>query len=166
MNVLKTGANSMKKVCCLLSVVSLVLILSACALEKSGYIPPQQHPVDAEMPTDRPPVCTDCHEPRDENFDWAQLNHTIYFGENHRQQAYRNEAICSMCHTRNFCSDCHATTVELKASEHNPTETYRRMPHRGDYLSRHRIDGRVDPSSCFRCHGNPKTAANCARCHN
>jgi hypothetical protein len=26
------------------------------------------------------------------------------------------------------------------------------MPHTGDYLSRHRIDGRLDPVSCRRCH--------------
>ncbi|MCF6178767.1 MAG: cytochrome C [Geopsychrobacter sp.] len=141
-----------------------IFLLSACALEKTGYTPPEKHPVDAELPP-KPPICIDCHEARDENFNWAQFNHTIYFGQDHRQQAYRQNRVCSMCHTSSFCSDCHGTRVELKPSDRNPTQTYRRMQHRGDYLSRHRIDGRVDPSSCFRCHGNPKTAANCARCH-
>jgi hypothetical protein len=70
-----------------------------------------------------------------------------------------------MCHQTSFCNDCHATRVELKPSERHKTETYRRMPHRGNYLARHRIDGRVDPTSCFRCHGNPKTARTCSPCH-
>ncbi len=141
-----------------------VLFLSACAMENTGYTPPEKHPIDAELPP-KPPICIDCHEARDENFNWGLYDHTIEFGQNHRQQAYRQNQVCSMCHTRSFCTDCHATRVELKPSDKNPTETFRRAPHRGDYLSRHRIDGRVDPSSCFRCHGNPKTASNCARCH-
>ena len=141
----------------------LLLLVTACALDKSGYTPPEQHP-DAALLT-KAPICTDCHEIRNADFNWAQFNHTIFFGQDHRQPASRQNRVCSMCHTRSFCSDCHATRVELKPSDKNPTETYRRMPHRGDYLSRHRIDGRVDPSSCFRCHGNPKTAESYARCH-
>jgi hypothetical protein len=39
------------------------------------------------------------------------------------------------------------------------------MPHRGDYVTRHRIDGRIDPTACFRCHGSPKRAKLCASCH-
>lgn len=142
----------------------LVLLLAACALDQGGYTPPIQHPVDAELPP-KPPVCIDCHEARNEDFNFEQFNHGIFFGQEHRQQAYRQNRVCSMCHTRSYCNDCHATRTELKPSDKNPTETYRRMQHRGDYLTRHRIDGRVDPSSCFRCHGNPKSAQNCARCH-
>jgi hypothetical protein len=33
------------------------------------------------------------------------------------------------------------------------------MPHRGDYLGQHPIDGRVDPGSCVRCHGNRNDGA-------
>ena len=28
------------------------------------------------------------------------------------------------------------------------------LQHRGDYIVLHQIDGRLDPGSCFRCHGN------------
>ena len=91
--------------------------------------------------------------------------HTADFGKSHRPEATQGEAVCAMCHQTSFCNDCHATRVELKPSLKNQTETYRSMPHRGDYLSRHRIDGRVDPTSCFRCHGNPKSARTCANCH-
>ena len=40
----------------------------------------------------------------------------------------------------------------------------RMAPHRGDYLVTHRIDGRLDPGSCFRCHGN-KNDGRCRQCH-
>ena len=40
----------------------------------------------------------------------------------------------------------------------------RRAPHRGDYLVAHRIDGRLDPGSCFRRHGN-KNDGRCKQCH-
>jgi hypothetical protein len=110
-------------------------------------------------------MCTECHEPRTEYVDYERLNHHPYFADNHRQEAYQQERLCAMCHQTSFCNDCHATRVELKPSIKNQTETYRRLPHRGDYITRHRIDGGIDPTSCFRCHGNPKTAISCARCH-
>jgi predicted Fe-S protein YdhL (DUF1289 family) len=164
MKKLNCGAKPMLNIVRLLVVLGFLLLLAACALEKGGYMPPEKHPIDAELPP-KPPICIDCHEARNEDFNWAQFNHTVYFGQDHRQPASRQNRVCSMCHTRSFCNDCHATRVELKPSVKNPTETYRRMPHRGDFLSRHRIDARVDPTSCFRCHGNPKTAQTCAPCH-
>jgi hypothetical protein len=27
------------------------------------------------------------------------------------------------------------------------------------------MDGRINPISCFRCHGNPKSSRTCIRCH-
>lgn len=146
----------------LLALVALGLV--ACAALDSGFNLPKRH-LSAEDLGQSPKQCTDCHEARGENLAFGNFNHTANFAQTHRQQAYQNEAVCSMCHQTSFCNDCHATRVELKPSDKNPTDTYRQMPHRGDYLSRHRIDGRVDPTSCFRCHGNPKSAATCARCH-
>lgn len=100
--------------------------------------------------------CNDCH---------ARYVHSADYGINHRVQAYQGEMICATCHDTSFCNDCHATRAGLKPSLKNQAETYRPMPHRGDYLSRHRIDGRMDPTPCFRCHGNPKAAETCVRCH-
>ena len=136
--------------------------LAACANLKGGFQVPAQHP--EELGKGRP-TCTECHDARTEEFNYGQYNHTPYFMNTHRQQAYQGEKVCRMCHQTSFCNDCHATRVELKPSDRNATENYRRMPHRGDYLSRHRIDGRVDPTSCFRCHGNPKASRTCAPCH-
>lgn len=139
-------------------------ILAACAGLKGGLILPQQHPTEQEL-GQKPKTCTGCHEARTEYLAYDRLNHTPLFGENHRQEAYQNEQVCAICHQTSFCNDCHATRVELKPSIKNQADTFRRMPHRGDYRSRHQIDGRVDPTSCFRCHGNPKAATTCAPCH-
>jgi hypothetical protein len=142
----------------------LTSVLAACAAQTQSYRVPAQHPEDSGIGK-RPPICVDCHEASDDQFNWQQFNHTPFFADNHRQIALRNEQTCAMCHQTSFCNDCHATGLELKPSLKNQTETYRRTPHRGDYLSRHRIDGRVDPSSCFRCHRNPKASGSCVRCH-
>ena len=140
-----------------------VLLVAACAGLQSNSALPAKHPTTAELGVE-PKNCVECHE-RGEELPYARYVHTVDFGKNHRAEATQGEAVCAMCHQTSFCNDCHATRVELKPSIKNQTETYRSMPHRGDYLSRHRIDGRVDPTSCFRCHGNPKSARTCSNCH-
>ncbi len=142
----------------------LLLLVAACADLQSGYAPPARHP-SADDLGEQPKVCTDCHDARGEHVAYENYVHTADWGLNHRAQAYQGEAICTICHQTSFCNDCHATGIELKPSLKNQAETYRPMQHRGDYLSRHRIDGKIDPTSCFRCHGNPKSAETCVRCH-
>ena len=148
----------------MLIVLPILGFLAACAATMEAYQPPALHPEDTGVGR-RPPICVDCHEAKSDEFNWQQFNHTPFFAESHRQPAYRASQVCAMCHQTSFCNNCHATDIELKPSVKNQAETYRRTPHRGDYLSRHRIDARVDPSSCIRCHGNPKTSRTCARCH-
>jgi hypothetical protein len=153
-----------KRLLFLLTLLAVALLVAACAGFKGGYILPARHLSEADL-GEKPKVCTNCHEQRNEYIVFERYVHTPFFGANHRAEAYQGEAVCAMCHQTSFCNDCHATRVELKPSIKNQTETYRTLPHRGDYLSRHRIDGRIDPTSCFRCHGNPKAAMTCARCH-
>jgi len=141
---------------------ALVVFLGACAILRGDFLLPAIHPED--LGKERP-ICTDCHEPKGEKIVYSRFNHTPLYADSHRQQAYKSERVCFMCHETAFCNDCHATRVELKPSLKDQTSTYRRLPHRGDYLSRHTIDGRIDPTSCYRCHGNPKTSATCVPCH-
>ena len=143
--------------------VGLVGLVAACASMQRDVLRMAKHPADAEL-GNRPPVCTECHAARDESFAWVQFNHTTGFDEQHKRPARQHEQVCAMCHTRRFCSDCHAA-VELKPSWRHPDRTSRRMQHRGDYLARHRVEGRVNPTSCFRCHGNPKKSKGCVKCH-
>ncbi len=148
----------------LVVLIAAAALLAACAGLGGGLQLPASHPAAADL-GEKPKTCTNCHDSADGPLHFERFVHGPYWGESHRQAAYQQERVCAMCHQTSFCNDCHATRVELKPSLKNQTDTYRRMPHRGDYLARHRIDGRVDPTSCFRCHGNPKSAATCARCH-
>jgi hypothetical protein len=133
--------------------------LVACA---ATYQFPAEHPEELEAIR---PVCTDCHDVSDEKINYARFVHTINWGVDHRLAAYQGEQICAMCHQQSYCNDCHGVRVELKPSTKSPDDVMRKMPHRGDFLTRHRIEGRMNPTSCFRCHGNPKTAQTCAPCH-
>lgn len=139
-----------------------LLSLLACASLKKESSLPLQH---SHVFENRLPVCTNCHDTRTEDVNYEVFNHTSFFAKNHRVEAYTAMKICNICHVQKDCDECHGAGIELKPSQKNQIETYRKMPHRGDYLSRHRIDGRVDPTSCFRCHGNPRTAKTCAKCH-
>jgi hypothetical protein len=152
-----------KSLLSILTLLAIVMLVGACTGLQSKSALPAKHPSAADLDAS-PKNCIDCHE-AGQDLHYERYIHTLDFGRNHRPEATQGEAICAMCHQTSFCNDCHATRVELKPSLKNQTETYRSMPHRGDYLSRHRIDGRVDPTSCFRCHGNPKSATTCANCH-
>jgi hypothetical protein len=139
--------------------------LVACSALKSNVAVPAQHP--EELPKGRP-MCSaeDCHGRTHEDLPFARFDHSRSFAEGgHRNEAYQQGKVCAMCHEQSFCNDCHVTRSELKPSEKDSTGTYRIYPHRGDYLTRHRIDARVDPMPCFRCHGNPKSSKACVACH-
>jgi hypothetical protein len=115
----------------------------------------KEHPV----PVSKVPVCSDCHT------GWrASLSHTPGFGERHRFFASQQRQACQLCHRDSFCSDCHARTEELKPSEKYKDSPERTLPHRGDYLTQHKIDGRINPASCFPCHGRQNNER-CKTCH-
>lgn len=134
----------------------------ACAGSGDRWVAPLLHP---EEEGENLRLCLDCHDEADENIPYRRYVHTPMFMENHRAVAVQKSEICFMCHSTSYCNDCHGVWVELKPSLKNQTETHRRMPHRGDYISRHRIEGRTNPAACRRCHGNPKTAQTCRPCH-
>lgn len=152
------------KILVVLIMAALLGLLAACAALDGGRSLFFTHPSAADLGV-KPKLCSDCHEGATEPIPFARFDHTPFFTDNHRFEAQQYEQTCRGCHQVSFCNDCHATRVELTPSVKNPTDNDRRMQHRGDYLSRHRIDGRMDPVSCFRCHGNPKTARTCASCH-
>ena len=141
---------------------TLFCLIMACAATQDNWSPPAMH-VQEEGEDLR--YCLDCHDAADENFPYRRYVHTPLFSENHRVVANQNSRTCNMCHKPSDCDNCHGVGIELKPSTRHQTRPDRRMPHPGDYLSRHRIDGRIDPVSCHRCHGNPKTAQTCKTCH-
>ena len=147
------------------AVLLLGIGLVSCSILKSTHQVPARHP--EELPVGRP-LCSaeSCHGRANEGLPYARFDHSASFaGGGHRNEVSQQGRVCAMCHEQSFCNDCHVTRSELKPPERDATNSYRTYPHRGDYLSRHRIDARVDPTSCMRCHGNPKSSKACVACH-
>jgi hypothetical protein len=126
--------------------------LYACANTKSVA---RVHPEPLKVKTD----CTECHSDS-----WAALNHkAVDFYAKHKFYASSKFA-CSSCHQESFCSDCHSHKEELKPSTKYGDAVERSLPHRGDYLNQHKIDGKINPTSCVKCHGRQNNEG-CKSCH-
>ncbi len=148
----------------LIALVFVPACMVACASMKDSYQLPEKHPPIYDL-GERRAYCVRCHGHDEGDVDFARYNHTVLFTDSHRLVAYQDEKVCAICHQQSFCNDCHVSRSELKPSVRYQTQNYRRTQHRGDYLTRHKIDAKVDPSSCFRCHGNPKSSQTCVPCH-
>jgi len=133
-------------------VPALVWLLCACANTASVA---RVHP---EAVTGLP-NCTECHTDA-----WASLNHQAPdFMIKHK--IYANSRVaCAACHQESFCSDCHAHKEEIKPSDKYFNSPELSLPHRGDYLSQHKIDGKINPASCVKCHGRQNNER-CITCH-
>jgi len=114
------------------------------------------HPTEVEAPV----ICSQCHT------DWrASMDHSAEFGGlRHKFSARQNKEACGLCHAESFCSDCHAHKDELKPSDKYKDAPDRALPHRGDYLNQHKIDGQINPASCMKCHGRQNNER-CRTCH-
>ncbi|MBT8340478.1 MAG: hypothetical protein KJP07_10745 [Desulfatitalea sp.] len=147
----------------------IILVFAGAIL--AALLVPQAWPQGARLPLSHPPEegdlrsCSDCHETEAGGFPYRRYEHTPLFGENHRRVATGSRQVCAMCHQASFCADCHGQGMALKPSLKDHGDVRRKMPHRGDYLTRHRIDGRLNPAKCFRCHGRPKSEKTCIPCH-
>jgi hypothetical protein len=129
-----------------------VAVLAACATTAS--LAPK-HPVKVAGL----PLCSHCHT------DWrANLDHTQDYIHRHGLYASQQARTCEVCHVSSFCVDCHPIKEELKPSEKYQDSPQRSLPHRGDYINQHKIDGRLDPASCFPCHGRQNNER-CKECH-
>jgi len=116
----------------------------------------KKHPVEVTgMPN-----CAECHTDK-----WQSFNHkAANFYDKHRFYAQDQRLACAACHKDSFCSDCHAHKEEIKPSDKFAGSPQRNLPHRGDFLSQHMIDGQVNPASCAKCHGRQNNEG-CKTCH-
>ena len=146
-----------------LALAGLFVIIGACAQMKSLPNLPASHP---EALGAGRVSCTECHadEQRGTMKAFAAFNHTPSFVTNHRFYATGDDRVCSTCHKGSFCADCHTNKVEMKPSIKNGFRPDRMMPHRGDFMTLHKIEGKLDPASCFRCHGRANNER-CLTCH-
>ena len=140
------------------SAVAASLLLAAAALFGACAGPKSTARVHPEKVSTRP-LCSSCHDA-----DRAAIDHDATWMTSHGQVAVRDQRVCELCHRPSSCADCHASREEIKPSTKRGSRFDPAMPHRGDYLTQHRVDGRVDPASCLPCHGR-KNEERCRICH-
>ena len=144
--------NITMKIAFLVLLPVFALMFFACAHTQSMAT---KHPVEVTGF----PICSDCHTDGR-----ASLNHTENFSARHKFYAAQSSQTCMVCHKESYCSDCHAHKEELKPSDKYKDSPQFSAPHRGDYLNQHKIDGRINPASCFPCHGRQNNER-CKTCH-
>ena len=137
--------------------------LSACAQMKALPNLPASHP---EKLANGPVTCTECHEDLQKGTmkPFAAFNHTRLFIKDHRFYAATDDGLCVGCHKVSFCADCHTNKTEMKPALKNGHRPDRMMPHRGDFLTLHKIEGKLDTAGCHRCHGRANNER-CVACH-
>lgn len=147
-----------------LAMACLMALLTACSVLSPETSWAASHP---EALGPGRPACSSCHG--DETMKggyrtYASLDHTDAFVKNHRFQANQGAGTCATCHSQSFCSDCHGGKVPMTPATKWGNRPDRDMPHRPNYLALHRLDGKMDPSGCYRCHGRANNEK-CTACH-
>ena len=113
------------------------------------------------------PQCSECHTTdiaKGALKPYASFDHTATFVKDHRNQANQDSGTCATCHAQSFCTDCHGGKVPMKPAFKLSDSPDRLAPHRGDFMTLHRIEGKLDPSSCYKCHGRANNEK-CLACH-
>ena len=154
----------LKKAIPFFAVTGLFVVLAACAQMKTVSGLPASHP--EALAVGQQLSCAECHEDQQKGTMKAldSFSHTPSFVKNHRFYAASDDRICSACHKSSFCNDCHTNRVEMKPSTRYGNRPDREMPHRGNFMTLHKIEGKLDPASCYRCHGRANNDR-CVACH-
>lgn len=142
----------------------ILLVLSACGLLSREKSFPTPHPSTLGMGQ---PTCTDCHEdgPKEGSaLLYSSFNHTPAFTRDHKLPANRDADTCATCHPQSYCTDCHTGRGVVSPALKLADRPDRISPHRGSYMTLHRIEGKMDPTSCYKCHGRSNNQL-CLACH-
>jgi hypothetical protein len=147
-----------------LALAGLIAILASCASMKTVPGLPASHP--EALAVGQQVNCSECHEDQQKGTmkQFNSFSHTPSFVKNHRFYAASDDRLCATCHQSSFCNDCHTNKVEMKPSLKFGNRPDREMPHRGNFITLHKIEGKLDPASCYRCHGRANNER-CVACH-
>lgn len=154
----------MRKKILLPLMIAAAILMIGCAGSAIRETAPVRHP---EELTGEQADCLECHDNGLSGTlkPFETFSHSTPFLLRHGDYALQGQDLCSSCHGESFCMSCHPTEESIRPDIRFGNQPDRQtVPHRGDYLVQHRIDGRVDPGSCFRCHGN-RNEETCLRCH-
>lgn len=140
-----------------------VMTMTACSILSTESTLPAWHP---EALGEGRVACSECHEDQVKGVlkPFASFSHSPEFVKHHRFYAGQDQRLCASCHAGSFCYDCHANEQEIKPSIKLGNRPDRELIHRGDYLTLHKIDGKIDPASCYKCHGRTNNEQ-CVACH-
>jgi hypothetical protein len=144
--------------------VMVFLVITACSrLFSNESSLPASHP---EALGEGRVECSECHQDQIKGIlkPYDAFSHSSAFIREHRFYAGQDNRLCVSCHATSFCNDCHANELEIKPSVKFGNRPDRQLIHRGDYLTLHKIDGKIDPASCYRCHGRTNNEQ-CVVCH-
>lgn len=89
------------------------------------------------------------------------LGHQGNFLKRHGTLARNSAERCAQCHDQTYCADCHGRTSSMPLSIRYPEKINNRYIHRGDFIGRHMVQARAQPTTCKKCHGNQY----CTTCH-
>lgn len=150
------------------SAFALVVVIALGVLTACGLLAPEASftAKHQELPAGRP-ICTTCHEKEQHNGAgkaYGAFDHTPGFATSHKVPALQDGATCAACHAPSFCSDCHTGKGILSPAVKLGNRPDRLSPHKAGYLTLHRIDGKIDPTGCFKCHGRANNGS-CRACH-
>lgn len=153
-----------KRLLPLLALAGIIGIAASCARMKTIPGLPASHP--ETLAVGQQVSCAECHDDQQKGTMKAldSFSHTKSFVKNHRFYAASDDRLCSTCHKTSFCADCHTNQVEMKPSIKYGNRPDMEMPHRGNFMTLHKIEGKLDPASCYRCHGRANNER-CVACH-
>lgn len=89
------------------------------------------------------------------------MAHDVGWMRRHPVDARSSGATCTLCHAQTQCDSCHDATKRLGPAQVAPEQIDRNFVHRFDFVSRHALESRSQPGSCFTCHARTE----CDACH-
>ncbi|MCK5689795.1 hypothetical protein KAI87_11025 [Myxococcota bacterium] len=134
----------------------------------------------AELPMKLPPMstCLACHNHQEE-YDQAkclhchpsfqrkpleavaEFSHEGGWMGKHGMMARSEGASCEQCHTQSMCAECHSSVHPDLPSRLYPEKVNEPLMHRGDFITTHGMEARLEGDSCMRCHKTHE----CSECH-
>jgi hypothetical protein len=139
-------------------------VLTACSLlaPEASFAPTHPEKLGAGRP-----ICATCHgeeQMKGAAKAYASFDHTPAFVKDHKFAAGRDAGTCSACHSQSFCADCHGGRTMISPATKLGNRPDRATPHPANFLALHRVEGKLDPTSCFKCHGRANNER-CTTCH-
>lgn len=107
--------------------------------------------------------CDQCHRRMTEWKDkpFAVFNHDGDFLGRHGRLARGEKMVCQHCHDDDTCAECHSTLQATTPAQRFAWDVSKPHVHRGDFVTRHAIEARLDRMACYSCHQSRE----CSECH-